>query len=263
MPRERPNFSISPGSTHFAKSAPSSNTIIEVHNMAEVCIVPLPAGRVQINIGTTSTEVDLPILCSNDDHRLLRWYFEDYAEGDPFQTSKAQEARELVSTYGQKLARSLALPRLDNGDQTIQVKVTHRHGDDTFWEALEDPAVWPSPRQPSSITVTRCVTSEKSGLDNPNNAARAEGESTNILVVIARPQMERDIPHRFVSSTIVKVADLTQGSARVEIVRPGTFDAFEAHMSSKPSGFFDIVHFDMHGEATPTTYEPLAPPISP
>ena len=225
--------------------------------MAEVCIVPLPGGRVRIDLGGSSTEVDLPSLCTNDDYRLLRWYFEDYAEDDPFQTSKAQEARELVSTYGRRLARSVALPHLDTEHQPVHVKIIHGQGEDIFWESLEDPTLWPSSGQPSTVTVTRCVSSEPSGIDDVNRTDHAEVKTTNILVVIARPQMDRDIPHRFVSSSIVKVADLTKGSARVEIVRPGTFAAFEAHLGSKPNGFFHIVHFDMHGEATPTMYEHL------
>ncbi len=248
------------GSARETKQCPTRRIFpkrLTIYGMAEVCIIPLPGGRVRIDLGSSSTEVDLPSLCTNDDHRLLRWYFEDYAEDDPFQTSKAQEARELVLTYGRKLSRSLALPHLNTEHQPVLVKIIHGQGEDIFWESLEDPTLWSSSGQPSTVTVTRCVISEPSGIDGVGGMNHTEVKTTNILVVIARPQMDRDIPHRFVSSTIVKVADLTEGGARVEIVRPGTFAAFEAHLGSKPNGFFDVVHFDMHGEATPTTYEHL------
>jgi hypothetical protein len=62
------------------------------------------------------------------------------------------------------------------------------------------------------------------GLNNTDGA----GKTTNILVVIARPQMDRDIPHRFVSSAIVKVADLTQG------VRVSRSSVREHSQHSKP-----------------------------
>jgi hypothetical protein len=74
----------------------------------------------------------------------------------------------------------------------------------------------------------------------------------NILVVSARPQLDHDIPHRFVSSIIVQVAQAAGERVRVELVRPGIFEAFEKHIDSRPPGFFDIVHFDLHGFATKT-----------
>ncbi|CAG8979422.1 hypothetical protein HYALB_00012455 [Hymenoscyphus albidus] len=39
-------------------------------------------------------------------------------------------------------------------------------------------------------------------------------------------------------------------SIALEVVRPGTFDAFKSHLNSRPKGFFDIVHFDVHGRVT-------------
>jgi hypothetical protein len=42
-------------------------------------------------------------------------------------------------------------------------------------------------------------------------------------------------------------------SIALEIVRPGTFEAFKRHLKTRPKGYFDIVHFDVHGRVTSTT----------
>ncbi|KAK0725287.1 hypothetical protein B0H67DRAFT_550890 [Lasiosphaeris hirsuta] len=216
--------------------------------MAKLRITPLRGGQIRLEFKETSHDVYLPTLCTDDDYQLLRWYFEDYAEDDPFQASKAEEAQDLVSTYGRKLVQGLALSQLDFELQAVHIQVLQGHSEDLFWEALEQPGIWPSTSRVGVVTVTRCVACETSPIDTV--CLYETKEVINILVVIARPQLDQDIPHRFVSSTIVKVADLTLGKARVEIVRPGTFDGFEDHLGSRPKGFFDIVHFDMHGEAT-------------
>lgn len=216
--------------------------------MSQLLITPRSDGQVRLQFEGISRDIDLPEIFAEDDYRLLRWYFEDYAENEPFQTSRAEEARELVSTYGRTLIRHLEFVEFDLRNKAIQIKILPGESKDAFWEALERLDSWPSSKQPSSVTVTRCV--EGKGLEELGwMTAR---DNVNILVVIARPQLDRDIPHRFVSSTIVRVAEFTNGKARVEIVRPGTFAAFVEHLEVKPKGFFDVVHFDMHGEASQT-----------
>ncbi|KAF8850417.1 hypothetical protein BDZ45DRAFT_731600 [Acephala macrosclerotiorum] len=215
--------------------------------MHQVVVTPLSCNTLRLAFGNVTHQVELPILCNDDDHRILRWYFEDYVEKDPFQKSKAEEAKAMIEIYGQKLVQALQLSRLDIKGGDIQFDIMAGDMDDIFWETLEQMNHWPSSIATTTVLVTRRV-----DCTIPSTLAPREPtcqKCINILVVISRPQMDRDIPHRFVSSTIIHVAELAKGRARVEIVRPGTFEAFVQHLDSHPKGYFDIVHFDMHGNA--------------
>jgi hypothetical protein len=215
--------------------------------MHQVVATPLSHNTLRLAFGNVTHQVELPILCNDDDHRILRWYFEDYVEKDPFQKSKAEEAKAMIEIYGQRLAQALELYRLDIKGGDIQFDIMAGSMDDVFWEALEQISHWPSSIAMTTVLVTRRVDCAIPITFAPREPVRQR--CINILVVISRPQMARDIPHRFVSSTIIHVAELAKGRAQVEIVRPGTFEAFVQHLDSRPKGYFDIVHFDMHGNA--------------
>lgn len=215
--------------------------------MHQLVVTPLSYNTLRLAFGNVTRQVELPILCNDDDHRILRWYFEDYVEKDPFQASKAEEAKVMIDVYGQRLVQALQCSRLDIKGKDIRFDIMAGDMDDIFWETLEQMSHWPSSFAPTTVLVTRrvdCAIPTALALQEP-----ARQKCINILVVISRPQMDRDIPHRFVSSTIIHIAELAKGRARVEIVRPGTFEAFVQHLDSCPKGYFDIVHFDMHGNA--------------
>ena len=74
----------------------------------------------------------------------------------------------------------------------------------------------------------------------------------NILICSARPAGTQDIPQRLVSRIVMRElqrlrSDEPNRKATVEIVRPGTFKALEKHLTGRPQGFYDLVHFDLHG----------------
>lgn len=215
--------------------------------MHKLLVTPLSRSTLRLEFGDITHQLELVVLCNEDDHRILRWYFEDYVEKDPFQTSKAKEAKGMIKSYGQKLVQALRISHLDLKGKAIQFDVIAGDMDEIFWETLEQTASWPSSIAPATVLVTRRVECTISTpLLHQESISR---KCINVLVVISRPQMDQDIPHRFVSSPILHVADFSKGRTRVEIVRPGTFSAFVQHLQSRPKGYFDIVHFDMHGNA--------------
>lgn len=100
--------------------------------MIELQITPLRGGQIRLEFQGASLNVYLPTLCTNDDYQLLRWYFENYAEEDPFQASKAQKARDIVSAYGCKLVHGLTLSEFDFELQAVRIQVLQGHSDDLF-----------------------------------------------------------------------------------------------------------------------------------
>lgn len=36
----------------------------------------------------------------------------------------------------------------------------------------------------------------------------------------------------------------------IELVRPGSFEALERHLTQRDKGYFGLVHFDLHGDIT-------------
>ena len=50
-----------------------------------------------------------------------------------------------------------------------------------------------------------------------------------------------------VQNTLLNIAR-RQPRVIVDIARPGTFEAFEDHLRSRPPGWYDLVHFDLHGK---------------
>ena len=83
-----------------------------------------------------------------EDSACLRWYFEDYAEREPLEISKAADAKDLLQNYSGQLAASLELWRCPasfrNSQLRLNVQVDTRpeHGSKNgLWEVLEDLAI--------------------------------------------------------------------------------------------------------------------------
>ena len=83
---------------------------------------------------------------------------------------------------------------------------------------------------------------------------RPPEQALNVLVVIARPYGERDVPYRTVARPVMEILHAPQLSRRihVEILRPPTFENLQSQLARRreddsEKAFFDILHFDGHG----------------
>jgi CHAT domain-containing protein len=81
----------------------------------------------------------------------------------------------------------------------------------------------------------------------------AASEQLCLLLVIARPHGARDVPYRTIARPVMTLCSQSQlrDRIRVEVLRPPTFVHFkEAVTRTRMDGspFFDVVHFDGHGE---------------
>ena len=220
-----------------------------------------------------------------------RWYLEHYAPLSPFQAEKAKEvSEELLEVYAQELWDQLRLQQIVNlwaeeeghgeGErgsplQTIEIDVVdgselmsdydpgetvHR----LHWEVLEGPALWPA-EIVSRVVLRRRVATGSIRIRDVSlwSKATTKSPSFNILLVIARDtNVDRtafqDVDPSSTSQALFAIEDALDASQaqyryrlNVEIVRPGTFEAFKEHLKAsrkeRGDGYFHLVHFDLHG----------------
>ena len=205
----------------------------------------------EIECDAVKWSVTVPALCDETAYSEIEWYFEQYADREPFATSRATQVVETLAIYARRLVAALNLQNCPHSirENTLEIEL-HLHQDiargvsSILWECLENTSLWPDKIRPSSVTLIRVVTptDEAIGLPPPEPFT-----DLNVLVLSARPQFEEDIPYGLVSKVIFEAAARSGSRVTVDIVRPGTLKAFVMHLAKKTPGHFDIVHFDVHG----------------
>ena len=138
------------------------------------------------------------------------------------------------------------------------------------WEILEDRNLWPNVTDaPSSIFIRRNFKGNETISPFP------EVRKRNVLMVVSRlreygaPEQEEQGPLKE-SENVFKSPSLGLGISprlmslpiillrerlweehglvlNIEIARPGTWKAVGDHLKMRGPGFFDFVHFDVHG----------------
>jgi len=180
------------------------------------------------------------------DAEEIRWYLEDYVVRDCFEESRAKKAATALNNLGRHLIGTIRWDRVIDPSElcdplTIHVWQSNVDGrSHIFWELLEQSELWPESTRPSTVTVSRTIVTDP--LDSV--AEWNLGTPSNILVCTARPNKEGDIPHRLVTSNIVSASP---SYAHIDVVRPGTFSAFKEQLLAHCVGYYDLVHFDLHG----------------
>ena len=211
-----------------------------------------------------------------------RWYLEQYAQNAPFSSDRAAEAENLLGDYPDELLKQLPLrrvllPHLEAGAYTLHsvlLSIDICNDDDAcsgesihrlFWETLEAPQLWS--HNSWQVEVRRSVwphgidlvSSPQPGLSPPHRAATS---ALNVLLVIARdlsndPSQYSDADPDIAANALFKVKEGIRKTNRstilnLEIARPGTLEALRKHLQGSEQrhgpGYFDIVHFDMHGK---------------
>jgi hypothetical protein len=216
--------------------------------------------RVKVTCADKQKDIQLNPPASAEEEELLRWYLEEYAINDPFNSLQARAARHLIRSYSQSLVQNLDLGSIlpadgDNDHIVLEVFESAQSSPSVHsihWEFLERVELWPD-LAPKSVCVTRVVLKDAQDTARfANSEVRIQEQPVTILVVSSRPQSDDDIPHRIVSQKILDVKRRLPESRRqevhVKIVRPGTFDAFVDALKDLNKDHFNLVHFDMHGE---------------
>jgi hypothetical protein len=214
--------------------------------------------------GTTESIKTLP-KPRDDLKQELSWYFDQYAIDSPFDSARADKVRAQIENSRSNIFETLELARYDVGGvgkTTLWIDVMD-NGCPTskfhqvLWESLEGPTgVW---KTWETVIVRRKVPDQHQ--ERPSLAK--DSLSFNVLLVVARKhddehfRVEGDIAYHNVAIPIVEAVE-KMPNVRVDLAPPGTFRSFKEHIEAKPRGFYDVVHFDLHGKLSRTQarYDP-------
>ena len=212
---------------------------------------------------------------SPSDHANLRWYLEQYAPQEPFESDKAHRVAASIQKYANELYSRLRLDGLfqkrdalvdENHSLIIDVCESYLDGQGPCgslhilsWELLEQVDVWSGFFK--DVTVRRFSSQVPQDERTSFSPLIQTADSVNILVVIARSTEVNPTAYQDVRPFAALDVLLAMEKARqhypeaprfnVEVVRPGTFDAFKRHLKDSTErrgpGFYHLVHLDMHG----------------
>lgn len=194
----------------------------------------------------------------------VRWYLEEFAVVSPLETTRADRVKQSLKDVGRALVKSIDWASVvgpEGRNESLLVSIQEQPCDfaPVLWELLEDSELWDDPFEggvfvsrrvpkPAGWTPTETAATQQSGAGSP---------SLNILVVAARPGVQQDIPHRIVSKILHKIrrqADELALPLYLKILRPPTWEEFNRELETKGPGFYDIVHFDLHGDKMDDRY---------
>ncbi|GAP95147.1 tetratricopeptide repeat protein [Leptolyngbya sp. NIES-2104] len=201
-----------------------------------------------VSIAGSQFEITVSDPFVEQDEQLLEWYFEEWIKFPFSDSTIAKRAADSVRSYGEALFRQV----FRDADAYVlykSLKLSELEiviaGDPEFqglhWEAMQDPKM----ARPLSID---CVMVRQRRIRGAANLIRVEPSTVlNLLIMTARPNEENDVGYRTISRPMVEAIRDAQLAVNVEIVRPGTYEAFVRHLEAKPEGFYHVVHFDLHG----------------
>ncbi|MCJ1387458.1 hypothetical protein MMC18_000301 [Xylographa bjoerkii] len=238
---------------------------------------------VSINGEILRQELRLEDPFTSDDEAECRWYLESFAPKSPFEVGRAKTIAEKLKTYAFELGDGIRLLELVNRlprtaqSQLIELEVVgvNRKAEiespdasiqRLHWELLEN--CLGSAQGPWPISVTRSIRDQNDTIGIKKVTSWAVGETSdhprnsfNILLVVARnltfdESAHQDVDPGLTLRAILAIKRHLKASnaayeLNVEVVRPGTFNALEAHLQRATEehgrGYFNLVHFDMHG----------------
>jgi hypothetical protein len=242
-------------SGHRRRTAPGRETTITVN---EIVIEEQGDGLVTVGFGDGGRyEAALAPPLADDPAKLelVRWYFEAHLRYPFLDKDLAERAVETLTAYGRSLFEQVFAANPGVSAEYLDAK---RHGfDDSrliitgsaafhriHWEALRDPTL------DKPLAVLMPVVRRLGRLDTPFKPG-GPSPTLNLLIVTARPDGARDIGYRTISRPLVEAVESGRLMVSIEFVRPGTWDALEAHLAAGKqrygTGHYHVVHFDLHG----------------
>ncbi|BAZ31896.1 hypothetical protein NIES4074_43690 [Cylindrospermum sp. NIES-4074] len=188
---------------------------------------------------------------TSQEEKQLEWYFEDWLVHPMLNTVKAERAAASVKTYGERLFEQVfkkdfnaygQYQQLRGNLSQVQIEIVGKTPEfqALHWEALHDPDL----TRPLAVD---CVMVRKSIKPAPVSANVQPSALINLLIVVARPDEEKDVGYRTISRPMMEVIENGQLRVNVELLRPGTYEALSRHLEEKGAGFYHVIHLDMHG----------------
>jgi hypothetical protein len=188
------------------------------------------------------------------DAEAARWFLEDYPRVQgPSSQPLAERIEDNLLEAGRTLgeivfgsnAETTAIASSMPGDEglsDLSVTVTEPPGGPWIpWELLTIPG-HALPLSLESSSFTR--------LAGPGSGRveRTSDDTLRVLLVVARPAGENDVPFRSVAGRMVAAAAASGGAVVVDILRPATFAALADSLArAGERAPYNVVHFDGHG----------------
>ncbi len=218
-----------------------------------------------VNFNNSGAEYPITISdpFSPEEEKLLEWYFEDHLQFPFLEQVKAQQAAGSVKTYGEKPFQQIFgeqpkaylayMNARQQGVNSLQLEIA---GSPKFhslhWEALKDPEL----QSPLALQATMV---RKNVQDQIMPASVQPSPTINVLVITARPFGKGDVGYRTISQPLVETLRKAKLPVKVDILRPGTYEALENHLQEASNehgvGYYHVIHFDVHGAVL--SYEEL------
>lgn len=210
---------------------------------------------------TQTVDAAFTFAMTAQDREDMRWYLENYLQS-PLEPNPAiahrVEARlkevglELFQRLfeGSRQATRLWGRLVDILPQTrIEIVTEVKTATTIPWELLRDPET----DKPLAITAHTFVRSYSQAAQRPSLPQLSQDDKIRVLLVIARPQAEADVPFRSVAIPLLKgFGKDARQYIQLDVLRPPTFPQLAAtlraaHASGQP---YHVVHFDGHGTYT-------------
>ncbi len=120
------------------------------------------------------------------------------------------------------------------------------------WELIRDP----TPGRGYLAPLLGGLYRQRTGMKLDPLQEAPGGRPFRILLVIARPYGDQDIPLGTVARPLLEALRPLGKRVEVELLRPPTFDAVQRRLNEH-RGFYDVVHFDGHGVFGKSLSEPV------
>jgi tetratricopeptide (TPR) repeat protein len=214
--------------------------------------------RVRVEFGGDA-EYDVDVTDPADEaaEQELAWYFEEHLHYPFLDKDREHDAVQRIGAYGDALFGQVFGGRASHSYLKLRERsfdgcrleisgsaALHR----LHWEALRDPE-HPDPPLGVRLPVIRRVEAQPSQF-----AIRDDLPTLNILLVTARPGGPHDVGYRTISQPLLDALRNADQPVTVDLVRPGTWDAFRTHLADMTrrngSGWYQVIHFDLHGAFT-------------
>lgn len=186
----------------------------------------------------------------------FEWYFEEYINEPYIAETRIQREKQRLIDYGIGLFENLFKDReayslykkgLDeNGFEGLTFEFLSLEKSIDFqsvmWESLRDPNFKEEP-----LIAKGALFYRKSLKPIKLEARVKEHAAINLLIVTARPSEDNDVDYRTIQRPIVDIIENNNVRVNPYILRPGTFKALSDHLEHVGSGFYHMIHFDLHG----------------
>lgn len=217
----------------------------------------------------------------------LTWALEEYAAISPFESDRAAAVTTDLRAYGESLFKQLKLMEAFNYDGPedekkgikiipnkrasgkcattrwiLDIEALEASDINGFhslhWEALEIPdlSYFQVGAKPGSICVRRKMPLHNNYIDNIPVSIKAK--SINVLLISSYTESpdqqvkNEDDPMLMAKTMVETFASISKSGitcpVRLEIVRPGTWEALKTYLNSYEKGYFHLVHFDVQGK---------------